>query len=89
VSAREAIAVATASATDAPSGMASFGVSGASSEPPGHKEPDIEITGSGHDPRGIQLRAERGAPGQYDSSRPRVTTCSASRLGRVSRAAAS
>lgn len=55
--------VATVSATDALSGMAAFDVSGESNEPPNNKDPDVVITGSGLDPRAIQLRAERAGGG--------------------------
>jgi hypothetical protein len=55
--------VATVSASDALSGVAAFDVSGESNEPANNKEPDVVITGSGLDPRAIQLRAERSGHG--------------------------
>jgi hypothetical protein len=51
--------VATVSASDALSGMASFDVTATSNEPTGKHGPDIVITGAGLQPRDVQLRAER------------------------------
>jgi probable HAF family extracellular repeat protein len=47
------------SATDTLSGLVSFAVTATSNEPAAPKEPDIVITGSGVQPRGVQLRADR------------------------------
>lgn len=52
------VAVGTVSAVAGPSGVASFSVTGTSNEPAG-LDADIVITGSGLQPRAIQLRAQR------------------------------
>lgn len=57
------VGVATVTAADELSGMALFDVTGESSEPPDHQEPDVVITGTDLDPRDIQLRAERAGGG--------------------------
>lgn len=51
--------VATISAADVLSGLASFNVSGTSNEPQNLNDPDIVITGTGLGPRRVQLRADR------------------------------
>jgi pimeloyl-ACP methyl ester carboxylesterase len=53
------VQIATVSASDALSGMASFNVTASSNEPPDSNGPDIIITGAGLLPRAIQLRKER------------------------------
>ena len=53
------VTVATVTANDALSGLASFSVTGTSNEPPNPGESDIVITGGGLQPCVIQLRAER------------------------------
>lgn len=57
------VQVATETASDALSGVASFDVQGTSSEPPDADGPDIVIAGSGVQPHGVQLRAERAGNG--------------------------
>jgi hypothetical protein len=52
------VKVATVTATDTGSGMASLNVTGTSNEPPSGAEPDIVITGTGWQ-RIVQLRAKR------------------------------
>ena len=54
---RQFVQVATVTAADAMSGLASFDVTGTSSEPTDTK--DIVVTGSGLGPRVVQLRADR------------------------------
>jgi hypothetical protein len=71
------VRVATVSARDALSGLASFGVTGTSNEPPKPGESDIIITGSGLHPRAIELRSERLGTG---SSRIYTLTAIASDL---------
>jgi hypothetical protein len=51
--------VAVVSATDVPSGLLSFDVTAVSNEPQDPAVPDIVITGSGLQPRVVQLRADR------------------------------
>jgi hypothetical protein len=53
------VTVATISAVDLLSGLASFNVTGTSNEPQNANDPDIIITGTGLGPRTIQLRADR------------------------------
>ena len=53
------VQVATVTAADALSGMASFNVTGTSNEPSDPKDLDIVITGTGLRPRVVQLRADR------------------------------
>jgi hypothetical protein len=53
------VQVATISVTDVLSGVAAFDVTGTSNEPPDPGDPDIVITGSGLQPRVVQLIAER------------------------------
>jgi len=53
------VQVATVMAADSGSGVATFQVTGASNEPSDPKDPDIVITGSGSQPRIVQLRADR------------------------------
>lgn len=53
------LSVATISATDPETGVASFDVTATSNEAPDSDGPDIVITGSGTGPRTVQLRAER------------------------------
>ncbi len=53
------ITVATISAADLLSGLASFSVTGTSNEPQNPNDPDIIITGTGLEPRTVQLRADR------------------------------
>jgi hypothetical protein len=58
------VRVAIVTATDALSGLASFNVTGTSSEPSDPNNPDIVITGSGLGPRTVQLRAQRLGTGK-------------------------
>jgi hypothetical protein len=51
------------SSTDALSGVAAFDVTVTSSQPTDPDEPAIVITGSGLQPRTVQLRADRRGPG--------------------------
>jgi len=53
------VTVATISGSDAFSGLASLNVTGTSSEPMDPNNPDIIISGTGTQPRTVQLRAER------------------------------
>jgi hypothetical protein len=53
------VTVATISAADLLSGLASFSVTGTSNEPQNANDPDIIITGTGLGPRTVQLRADR------------------------------
>jgi hypothetical protein len=53
------VTVATISATDALSGVASFNVTGMSNEPMDPNDADILISGTGLGPRTVQLRADR------------------------------
>ena len=53
------VQVATVTVADPLSGVAAFSLTGASSEPPDSGETDIVITGTGVQPRVVQLRAER------------------------------
>jgi hypothetical protein len=53
------VTVATISAADLLSGLASFNVTGTSNEPQNPNDPDIIITGTGLGPRTVQLRADR------------------------------
>jgi 6-phosphogluconolactonase len=53
------VQVATVTAADSLSGLASFNVTGTSNQPMNPNDPDIIITGSGLGPRVIQLRDER------------------------------
>jgi hypothetical protein len=53
------ITVATISAADVLSGMSSFNVTGTSNEPMDPNNPDIIISGTGTQPRTVQLRADR------------------------------
>jgi hypothetical protein len=53
------ITVATVSAADVLSGLASFTVTGTSNEPQNPNDPDIIITGTGLGLRTVQLRADR------------------------------
>lgn len=53
------VQVATVSSTDALSGLSSFSVTGVSNEPSGPNDPDIVISGTGTQPRVVQLRADR------------------------------
>jgi hypothetical protein len=57
------VQVATASASDALSGMAAFDLTASSNEPAGAHGPEFEITGSGLQPRVVELRAERSGNG--------------------------
>lgn len=57
------VQVATVTAGDALSGMATFNVSGVSNEPPAPGEVDVVIAGTGLQPRSVQLRAERSGSG--------------------------
>jgi len=56
---KKMVQVATISAADVLSGLASFSVTGTSNEPSDPKDPDIVITGSGLQPRFVLLRADR------------------------------
>lgn len=58
------VQVATISASDALSGLASFDVNTTSNEPLDPNAPDIVVTGSGLQPRAVQLRAWRLGQGQ-------------------------
>jgi hypothetical protein len=53
------VTVATISAADILSGLASFNVTGTSNEPQNANDPDIIIAGTGLGPRTVQLRADR------------------------------
>jgi len=53
------VTVATISGSDALSGLAALNVTGTSNEPMDPNNPDIIISGSGTQPRTVQLRAER------------------------------
>jgi hypothetical protein len=53
------VTVATISPADVLSGVALFNVTGTSNEPQNPTDPDIIITGTGHVPRTVQLRADR------------------------------
>jgi|SRR6478609_455917 len=53
------VTLATISAADVLSGMSSFNVTGTSNEPEDPNNPDIIISGSGTQPRTVQLRADR------------------------------
>lgn len=53
------VTVATISAADVLSGLASFNVTGMSNEPQEPNDPDIIISGTGLGPRTVQLRADR------------------------------
>lgn len=53
------VTVATISAVDVLSGLASFNVTGTSDEPQDPNDPDIIISGTGLGPRTVQLRADR------------------------------
>jgi hypothetical protein len=57
------VTVATVSASDGVSGIASFSVSAASSEAPPLGQTDVSVTGSGTAPRSVALRAERDGNG--------------------------
>jgi hypothetical protein len=59
----EFITVATISAADVLSGLASFNVNGTSNEPQNPNDPDIIITGTGLGLRTVQLRADRMGTG--------------------------
>jgi hypothetical protein len=58
------VVVATVTASDALSGLASFGVSGSSSEPSFGGEMDIVIGGSAFESFVVQLRSERLGAGE-------------------------
>ena len=60
---RRFVQVATVTATDTLSGLASFNVTATSNEPSDPSNPDIVIGGSGLQPRTVQLRADRLANG--------------------------
>lgn len=55
------VQAATISASDANSGLATFSVSATSNQPQDPDNPDIVISGTGLQPRSIQLRAKEGA----------------------------
>ena len=57
------VQVATVTVADPLSGVAAFSLTGTSSEPPDSGETDIVITGTGVQPRVVQLRAERSGQG--------------------------
>src|SRR6185436_18879221 len=58
------VPVARITAADALSGLAAFAVTGTSSEPPSTPgAPDVVITGTGLQPRVVQLRADRRGNG--------------------------
>jgi hypothetical protein len=56
---RKFVTVATISAADSLAGLAALNVTGTSSEPMDPNDPDIVITGTGLQPRMVQLRADR------------------------------
>ncbi len=60
---KKLVTVARLSATDTLSGLATFTVTGASSEPSNPGSPDIVITGTDVDPRVVSLRADRNPKG--------------------------
>ena len=60
---RKMVTVAVVIAADALSTLASFDVTGTSNEPSDPKDPDVVITGTGLEPRTVQLRADRLASG--------------------------
>jgi hypothetical protein len=61
---RKFVTVATISAADSLSGLAALNVTGTSSEPMDPNDPDIVITGTGLQPRMVQLRADRLGTGR-------------------------
>lgn len=75
------VTVATISATDALSGLFLFNVTGASNESMDPNDPDIIITGSGLQPRTVQLRADRLGTGSDRIYT--LTTTASDRAGNV------
>ena len=71
------VQVATVTASDTLSGLASFNLTGTSNEPPDSGESDIVITGAGVQARVVGLRAERLGNG---SGRVYTLTATASDL---------